>query len=653
MKNSSWEEQWEKEIFTLKIGDLYQEPCLFLVKSFHTNLKDRKNLAWFLLFIFLWFRKGNLTLPLHYWEKWIEEILSERTNALFSENPSEEIKKDFLPLLKNLKEEIKPLESLKKTLERNPSFISYQKEETPLWWGENKEYISFSKFKDQEDSFLSSFLSFLKRPQASFFYQKEKIPAFEKSLKNFLGEYPLTEEQSSLLNKTLDNSFIILSGGPGTGKTTTILSLLRGLISLRESPQNCRIALCAPTGLAAMRLKESIETAQRNPFFFEGENIDNYLKLEPKILDSLLGLGYRNPPRYNKKNPLPFDILLVDEASMIDLSKFQNLIEALSWRAKLILVGDPYQLPPINTGAPFKDIEKLAKEKNSPLANSLVHLTQNFRFAKEPFLQEIITLILEGKGKEFLKAIKESPSPHFNYREEENLYNIIPSLYLDFWINERIKNKPFKLSDLEEKSDLYLGRKELTSPREKEKLLSPLKKTVLLTSQNEGIWGSKNINELMKEEHKKYLSEENKRRGKWLLGVPLMVTCNRPDLKVVNGERGIIFYPKEEKTPYACFFKEEEWISFPLSDLKEDYSLSFCQTIHKSQGSEYERVFVILKQNSSLLSQELLYTALTRTKKYLTLISQEDIILKSCFHSNLRDSLLSQNLKKHWEKKES
>lgn len=646
MNHNSLEETLGKELFILKIGDRYLEPCLFIVDSFSDNPKDKKELAWVLIFLLLWFEKGNLTFPTIKWEIWVDEILSERKKYFFSDNPSEEIKKPFLDIISYLKKEVYPFESIQNILIKNPSFISYNRDKTPLVWIDNEKYISFPKLEEQENSFTYSFLNFLQKPIYPFPFKEDKKEDFKKELKLYLGKYPLTEEQSSLLDKTLNNSFIILSGGPGTGKTTTILSLLRGLISLSPAPENLKIALCAPTGLASMRLKESLKVSQENPFFFEGKNIDEYLKIEPKILDSLLGLGYRNPPKYNKKNPLPYDILLVDESSMIDLIKLQYLLEAISWKGKLILIGDPYQLPPINIGSPFKDVEKLAQQGIFPFQKSLVHLSENFRFASEPFLQKIITLILEGKGKDFLSSIKDPPSiAHFKYQEEESPYKIIPTLYSNFWNKRESDLKEFNLIPLEKKANFYLGKKEISSEEEKEILLLPLKEVIILTSQNEGLWGSHNLNELLKEEHKKYLSEKNKRMGKFLMGIPLMVNRNRPDLKVVNGERGIIFYPEDDLNPYACFFKENKWVSFPLSDLKEDYSLSFCQTIHKSQGSEYEKVFVIIKQSSSLLSQELLYTALTRTKKDLILISEKEIILKCCSNSNLRDSLLYENLK--------
>lgn len=643
---NSLEETWGKELFILKIGNRYQEPCLFLVEYFCDNPKDKKKLTWFLLFLFLWFEKGNLTFPVLNWEEWVEEILSEQKEYFFSENPSEETVKTFLKINSNLRKELLPWESIQNTLKKNPSLISYNKNKTPLVFRETEKYISFSKLEEEEESFISSFISFISRPKSPLYFQEDKKISFKKEMEIYLDKHPLTQEQSSLLDKTIEKSFVILSGGPGTGKTTTILSLLRGLISLSPSPENLKIALCTPTGLASMRLKESLKLSQEKPFLFENKNIDQYLKGEPKILDSLLGLGYRHSPKYHKKNPLPYDIILVDEASMIDLIKLQYLIEAISWKGKLILIGDPNQLPPIDIGSPFKDIENLAQQGISPFRESLVYLSQNFRFNNEPFLKETINLILEGKGKEFFSTIQKPPSnSHFTYLEEESPYKLVPSLYKIFWNENKKDPNKLTLIQLEEKVDFYLGKKEIPQDQRIEDFLTPLTEMIILTSQNDGQWGANNLNELMKEEHKKYLSDKNKRRGKFLTGIPLMVTRNRKDLGIVNGERGLIFYPKEEITPYACFFQENKWRSFPLSDLKENYSLSFCQTIHKSQGSEYKKVFVILKQNSSLLSQELLYTALTRTKKELTLISQKDIIIKSCSNSHSRDSLLTQNLK--------
>jgi exodeoxyribonuclease V alpha subunit len=364
----------------------------------------------------------------------------------------------------------------------------------------------------------------------------------------------LAEKQAEAIAGALRDKVMVITGGPGTGKTTLISALLQ--IAARTA---AKVLLAAPTGRAAKRMSEATGR--------EAKTIHRLLEYSPQ----------RGAFQRNDANPLECDLLVVDEASMIDTLLMHHLLKAVPFAATLILVGDAHQLPSVGPGSVFRDII----ESN---AAPVVELNEIFRQSRESRIIVNAHRINEGQ----LPLDDGSGDFFFIEREDpEEVLKVILELARD-----RIPRR--------------FG-------------FDPLSDVQVLTPMNRGIVGTANLNlELQKTLNPR--EAELSRGGKNLkVGDKVMQIRNNYDKEVFNGDIGrIVKIDREDQETVVLF--DGRAVVYDFADLDE-IVLAYAVSVHKSQGSEYPAVIIpVLTQHYVLLQRNLIYTAVTRGKKLVVLV---------------------------------
>lgn len=421
----------------------------------------------------------------------------------------------------------------------------------------------------------------------------KKVSNIEKELKlvEERTDILLSEKQKEAIRAINDNNVTIITGGPGTGKTTIIKSIIE-----IYKQKKYKIVLCAPTGRAAKRMTETT-----------GE--------EASTLHRLLEIGKVDEESLFKKDneyqgaPIDGDIIIVDEVSMVDMFIMSYLLDCIYKGTKLILVGDCDQLPSVGPGSVLKDL--ISSEKITT-----VHLDKIFRQAAKSKI--IVNAHRVNNGKKFIS--KEDPE-----MEEDSKQDF-------FFIKENNQEKV-----LEQVLSLCNGRLKKFGNYdffESIQVLSPTKK---------GLLGTKEMNKALQEElnpHREGETEKNSMGAIFRIGDRVMQIKNNYDSYwekkengkvevgngVFNGETGTILNINEKEKNICVKFDDEKLVWYEFNDL-EQLEHSYCITIHKAQGSEFDVVIMIVPQAAPmLLTRNLLYTGLTRAKKLLIVIGNERVV---------------------------
>ncbi|MFP6863087.1 exodeoxyribonuclease V subunit alpha [Pseudomonas sp.] len=397
----------------------------------------------------------------------------------------------------------------------------------------------------------------------------------------------------------------VISGGPGTGKTTTVVRLLAALL---EQPccEHLAIGLAAPTGKAAARMAEAIRNAKAQ--LPVSEAIKAALPDEARTLHRLLGSRGDSPQvRHHAANPLALDVLVVDEASMVDLALMAKLLDALPPMARLILLGDKDQLCAVEAGAVFAelcegrgfdaqaaaDLERITgqpvplSEPASQLGDAVVLLTHSHRFAGDSGIGELARRINGGDVSGTLNLLKEGRS--------DLAWNAEPA--------------PADLLDrLDQGYSPYMA---AAKSADAAAAFAAFNSFRTLTAQREGACGVAGINEALEARIKRRSQVASRER--WYVGRPVMVRQNDYALGLFNGDIGICLH-----TEYGLrvFFEGEDGFR-PFAPARlPSHDSAFAMTVHKSQGSEFAEVLLVLpEQPSPLLSRSLFYTGITRAKQ--------------------------------------
>jgi exodeoxyribonuclease V alpha subunit len=431
----------------------------------------------------------------------------------------------------------------------------------------------------------------------------------------------------------LRSRLCVISGGPGTGKTTTVARILV-LAARMHADTNFRIRLAAPTGKAASRMSEAL--AQAFPENSHHVELDACLAQGAQTVHRLLGWS-AGGFRHHRGNPLPLDLLVVDEASMLDLELAARLTDALPEHASLVLLGDRNQLASVEAGAVLANlcredvanafspdfVSSVAKAgvANLPVASNVLALTdhvvelkKSYRFGADSGIAALAEFIRKGEAQK-AAALLETPREDVVMKTCSGQAELVA-----------------ELTPLLQTAFMGLG-KETDPAKAFEKfgalrLLSPIRK---------GPYGTEALNNLAREALHKSTGND------WYPGRPVMILENDYNLGLFNGDVGIALPADGQLRVF--FPAPKDFVSFSPSRLPR-FETCYAMTVHKSQGSEFgHTVLVLPEEPCPVLGRELLYTAMTRAKERFTLIGKTEQVEEAIQHPARRDSGLGEMLR--------
>lgn len=504
------------------------------------------------------------------------------------------------------------------------------------------------------------------------------------------------------------SQFAIITGGPGTGKTTTVVKLLAAMQSMANSGQlqtsnnnstnALNIALAAPTGKAAARLSESISGAISALALQDLPNAIDKRSIPSEVITIHSMLGQRRNSRkfrYNADNKLAVDVLVIDEASMVDIELMAAVIDALPTHARLILLGDKDQLASVDAGAVLGDLAQGAGGANysantiawlehvldcepaslehlkfeaqgSKSKNLLQHLAMldySFRFSNQSAIKRLADAVttsddtnavfeqLANNQLDDVIWIKDELATTFTasgeLRHSEQLLSHIkngsperfgesdnPAVgYLEYWTLMQTSTSDCWQTD---QHDAFAS-----------KVLDAFDRFRVLCVVREGAWGVSQLNKSIEASLRSH--SNTKSLGDWYAGRPVLITQNDYNLGLMNGDIGICFaFDSNVDTEDSSFtFK----VAFRANDASgairwfsvnrlQNLQTAFALTVHKAQGSEFSHTCLVLpEQQNPVLTKELIYTAITRAKHYFSLLTPQPDILKQAIKLKVnRDS---------------
>lgn len=423
------------------------------------------------------------------------------------------------------------------------------------------------------------------------------------------------------------NKLMVISGGPGTGKTYTVARILCLLAEQQlHSKKSNRIALAAPTGKAAAKLQNAISESKHD--IDTDDEVLGVMPEEAQTLHQLLGAyRHRSTFKHNADNPLPYDTVIVDEASMIDQAMMSKLVDALLKDAQLILLGDKDQLASVEAGSVLGDIcktddnryskqmEKWLKQcsldlnddqvepSQGTLVDSITLLKKSYRFGTESGIAKLSEAVNAGDEGKALTLL--------NAEEDESTRLINPdNSTLTSYLGKRIPEYFKSIVNAETKGEAIKNYNQFR----------------ILAAHRRGPRGVAYINQKIKQ-----LLVSRGLVGKydeWYAGKPVMISVNDYNLELYNGDVGVCL-PDANGDPKVYFAGSETPRSFLPARLPE-HEVAYALTVHKSQGSEFEDLLLALPQKKSkVLSRELIYTAITRARTTITILGKKTVLRDS------------------------
>lgn len=386
----------------------------------------------------------------------------------------------------------------------------------------------------------------------------------------------------------------IIAGGPGTGKTTTVAKLLT---VLERVVPGCSVALAAPTGKAAARLQEAVPTHTAS------------------TLHRLLGWrpDARGRFRYDRSNPLPHDVIVVDETSMVSLPLMARLIEAVRPEARVVLVGDPDQLASIDAGAVLGDLVAASSPPQPPLAAALAQACPAERAAVDRAASSGVVVLdhnyrFSGAIAELAAAVQDDDADRALQILGAGHDDVAFSAAADADVRDDVVAQATRIVTAAEAGDAGSA-------------LAALETHRVLCAHREGPFGVAHWDALIDEWTSSLITH---RGDAWYAGRPLLVTSNDYGADLYNGDTGVVI--ERDGDLRAAFGRGAGIVELPVTQVENVTTLR-SMTIHRGQGSQFDAVTVVLPPaESPLLTRELLYTAITRARSRIRLVGTEDAV---------------------------
>lgn len=427
--------------------------------------------------------------------------------------------------------------------------------------------------------------------------------------------------------------FCIISGGPGTGKTFTMAKILALLLEL-SGKERLKILLGAPTGKAAARIAESIKDAKKTlnsrPDIIEAIPSEAYTI--HRMLKTIPGSPYFH---HTHENPLDAHVVVVDEASMIDLALMSKLLWAVPFDARLILMGDKDQLASVETGFVLGDIcdrenvhafsgyfckkfEAVTQQKidlpvkerkdKAGLYDCMVVLKKNYRFTGSSGIGELSRAVNQGETHKVLGVMKNNPDQIFwkKYSQPHDLLRSLGKRVIEGYSDYLNTDDPYRALEL-------------------------FKRFKILCAVKIGLIGVNAVNRLAEQvlTREGLIEPDRPSSSPWYKGRPVLITRNDYSLKLFNGDMGITLPApgSNSKDLYVYFSGESGELRRFLPYRLPEHETVYAMTVHKSQGSEFDHVLLILPDRDyPVLTRELLYTGITRTRKTVSIWATEDVL---------------------------
>lgn len=427
------------------------------------------------------------------------------------------------------------------------------------------------------------------------------------------GDTGIDPEQQRAVDSALAHRFTLVTGGPGSGKTFSVARMLAALLRAGEASDALpRIALAAPTGKAAARLTESLH-AQLASLDLSVPLVEA-LQHPAVTLHSLLGLSpWRAQPRHHAGAPLPYDVVVVDEASMIDLPLMAKLVDALRADTRLILLGDPDQLSAVEAGNVLPAL--VAAASVAPFAGCHAALARSHRFGADTALGQLAAAVVAGDADAALAVLDRGGDVRLANARDAGHTALIARACAGY-------------ADLLQATDIDAALRAARGFR-------------VLTALRQGPQGCLALN---RDIEARLVREHGlAAQGAWWRGRLVLVTANRPELGLFNGDVGIA-WPDESNVTKLWFESADGPRPFAPAALPP-HEGAFALTVHKAQGSEYDHVLLVTGPDSAVLTRELLYTGVTRARAQLTVHADADTLRAGIARRTLRMTGLAERLR--------
>ncbi|MFZ0246112.1 MAG: exodeoxyribonuclease V subunit alpha [Candidatus Binatus sp.] len=453
----------------------------------------------------------------------------------------------------------------------------------------------------------------------------------------------MSDEQCNVVAASARTGLTVVSGGPGTGKTSIIVAIMRLMVRLGVDPS--QIALAAPTGKAAYRMRECIgESLTRIERL---DSVDQALvdaHLEPATIHRMLGYSPESGRfRHHRNNPLSAKVLIVDEGSMLDVTLMERLTNAIQPGARLIVLGDADQLPSVAAGSVFRDLVPSAGDDAGPLTTASIRLEVNHRMQSERSAGRSILLaarsINDGDAK-LLNSIDESNTAIVARRSspDELTFAGVEFItaasrelgsFLDRWYADRVRGGP-EIAELV--AHEYVERDGRFDDADCERLrhlFTHAGKSRILCVTRVFETGAERINARL---HSRAAESAGvaAERAPFVVGEPLIVLRNDYERGLFNGDNGIRLWVRRRdgsQVPTAIFPRGDNFVAFRFEALREFVELGYAMTVHKAQGSEFDSIAIVLPEKPvAVLTRELIYTAVSRSRTSVVIVGDESTL---------------------------